>query len=449
VAKSKEPPSSGARFTVGGVVVIKGGGGNASWASNAQLHNQSPFDGWTPLTIAAYHGDEVESDKLIGRFTTLERENGPGITPLIASAMGGHVNVTRMLLQHGADPRHVVRLFEDTVLMAAAFRGAVDVASLLLDLAPDLLNQANVNGYTPLMAAAIEGHEPMVQMLIERGAGITQKTLAKHLWERTVEVDGRSHDLPYVTSEPFPHLRRSISSHAYRIIHSDKRELTAMMLASQFGHENIVSIIRNFETRSVSTYEIPEQIEKSKKIPYDLYQFTKGLVPNTTSITNAQTQFFAAVGITDNRLRGLVAGVVKAAIDGDEMRLSRVQEALDVRQAPATLPTKAPELYRDRGVDASTGKREDIEQFLTRVYKAELDAGVLTAPALSRLDIAAYGAFRENRARFPNLNIPSKSELMAREKADPELIREAQRLAKRSYRERVSGLKREAPRRGG
>ena len=183
-----------------------------------------------------------------------------------------------------------------------------------------------------------------------------------------------------------------------------------------------------------------EAVERNEYFPYDYRRNEKSFVSDKILIAKAQTQFFTAIGIKDVRLRNLVAGVVKAIIEGDHAKLNRIHVVLHGEQVPSaiTLPEKAPEMYRDRPLHHETGERENLEQFLTRVYKKEIAAGVLTEPALSRLDKTAYNLLRATKASFPGLKIPSKQELMVQDRPDPAALRAVQRLAKRSYRERLA-----------
>ena len=443
MAKAKEPPSPTDESRASGKkpsILVINEADVLFRVGKKKRPEQSPFDGWTPLTLAAYHGDEPQLAKLIGKFTNLEQENAPGVTPLIASAMGGHANVALMLLQRGANPRHVVGLFEDTALMAAAFRGAVDVARLLLAYAPDLLNRANVNGYTPLMAAAIEGHEPMVRMLIARGANVQLKTAAGSGLTRTIGLEDDSPSLPYVTSEPFPHLRRSVSSTAYRLINSDRQELTAVALASKCGHEHIVSLFRRAELSSLE-----EGIEKSEDIFYSELASNKEFVNDATSIANAQTQFFTAIGIRDKRARGLVADVIKAALDQDTARLQRVREALGKKEAPSTLASRQTlELPEAIPEEARYQPRQGVVEFLEKGWPAPyIKASALSQPDLRRLDRAAYTALHNwlRKNQLPeHLHLPTRSQLADDEvqHLDPERARHAQRIL-RAYERRSTG----------
>jgi hypothetical protein len=149
----------------------------------------------------------------------------------------------------------------------------------------------------------------------------------------------------------------------------------------------------------------------------------------------AVVEMLSKLGLSPNQHSELVAELsirLAAAIDGTPGIPSQQS------QSAATLPTEAPELYCNRPIiDHDTGERENIEQFLTRVYAEEIKAGILTEPALSRLDKTAYNVLRANKASFPDLKIPNKQELMKRDELDPEQIRQAQRVMQRSYREQA------------
>jgi hypothetical protein len=149
----------------------------------------------------------------------------------------------------------------------------------------------------------------------------------------------------------------------------------------------------------------------------------------------AIAEMLATLGISPDQHAGLVAEFstrLAAAVKGSP-EIPLQQSKLAVK-----LPVVAPELYRNRPIiNHDTGERENIEQFLNRVYAEEIKAGILTEPALSRLDKTAYNVLRANKASFPDLKIPNKQELMKRDELDPEQIRQAQRVMQRSYREQA------------
>ena len=134
---------------------------------NARLKNMPPRFGFS-YTRKLLGGGSIE-----------------GATPFFLAADAGDIDIMRMLVAHGADPR-IPALNNTTALMTASglftFDGEAEVAvedrvkaaELCLELGVDV-NAANVMGNTALHAAAIMGHDPVIKVLAEHGANMSPK----------------------------------------------------------------------------------------------------------------------------------------------------------------------------------------------------------------------------------------------------------------------------------
>ncbi len=114
-------------------------------------------------------------------------ENKMGQTPLMWAAAGGYSEITRLLLEHGADVSPKTLPSEDrvpntcricewkpspggfTAIMFAARAGDIETARLLLDAGADI-NEATYEYGNPLVIAAASGHEDLAIFLLQSGA---------------------------------------------------------------------------------------------------------------------------------------------------------------------------------------------------------------------------------------------------------------------------------------
>ena len=121
------------------------------------------------------------------------REGAPRIifaTALMRAAFAGDLELTRLLLSYGADPK-IISNDGETMLAAACGLAFIqgyhrskpaaerlEVVKLFVDLGVDV-NQADDYGITPLMAAANMGDTKMIQYLVDKGANLAAYDLGK------------------------------------------------------------------------------------------------------------------------------------------------------------------------------------------------------------------------------------------------------------------------------
>jgi ankyrin repeat protein len=154
-----------------------------------------------------------KDDTLTRTIFTMQWFFEAGATPFVRAAQSGDVELMKLLMMHGADPK-IPTDFGDTALSAAAGIGWVEgvtyehsvkdnleAVKLLLDLGLDP-NSANRDGRTPLMGAALKGRNEVVQLLVDRGAKLdtrdrgsrdTDTSVSKnagHTWQALDYADG-------------------------------------------------------------------------------------------------------------------------------------------------------------------------------------------------------------------------------------------------------------------
>jgi len=140
-------------------------------ADDRSLAGNYSHDGWTPLHLAAFFGNQACAEILLanGADVHVRSRNTMQNEPLHAAAAGRHVEVVRVLLAHGADV-NARRHGGWTALHAAADNGSVEMAKVLL--AHGAIEQSRAdNNQTPLDLALTKGHQAMVDLLDEHATG--------------------------------------------------------------------------------------------------------------------------------------------------------------------------------------------------------------------------------------------------------------------------------------
>jgi len=96
--------------------------------------------------------------------------NERGDSLLMLASYYGNLNITRLLLEHRADPERTNERGQ-TPLAGAAFKGDIIVAQLLLDHGARV-DGRGPDGRTALMVAAMFDQMEMLKLLLERGAAL-------------------------------------------------------------------------------------------------------------------------------------------------------------------------------------------------------------------------------------------------------------------------------------
>lgn len=126
-----------------------------------------------PLFEAAAKGDVAAIENLLASGAAVDARDQDQATPLIAAALGGQVEAAKLLLAKGADVM-ARNSGGFTALHAAAYGGSAEVAALLLDNKAARDDTANKAGTTPLFVAAETNHLEVVELMISKGADVSQ-----------------------------------------------------------------------------------------------------------------------------------------------------------------------------------------------------------------------------------------------------------------------------------
>ena len=126
-------------------------------------------EGRTALSWAAAEGSQESIEYLLNQPSIeLDIPDKSGQTPLLRAADAGHTKCIRMLLDRGANAKHVDNEGR-TALSLAAIKGHKVVAKLLLKINAEIDTQ-DQKGNTPLALAAENNHDAVVRFLLESGA---------------------------------------------------------------------------------------------------------------------------------------------------------------------------------------------------------------------------------------------------------------------------------------
>ena len=143
------------------------------------------------LFTAARRGDIAGLQAALAAGVPIDAANDKGFSALVLAGYDNHLEATRFLLDHGANPNHR-DASGNTALMGIGFKGYADIARLLIERGANP-NLRNGGGSTALMFAAMFGRHEMLRLLLDAGAdkdvqddrGFTALQLARQKGDET------------------------------------------------------------------------------------------------------------------------------------------------------------------------------------------------------------------------------------------------------------------------
>ncbi|XP_045431553.1 protein TANC1 isoform X5 [Pipistrellus kuhlii] len=176
---------------------------------------------------------------------------------LTAAASMGHSAVVECLLglekEHEIDVNGTDTLWGETALTAAAGRGKLDVCELLLERGA-AVSQANRRGVPPLFCAARQGHWQIVRLLLERGCDVNLSDKQGRTPLMVAACEGHLSTVEFLLSKG-----ATLSS-------LDKEGLSALSWACLKGHRAVVQFL-------VEEGAEIDQMDKNGRTPLDLAAF--------------------------------------------------------------------------------------------------------------------------------------------------------------------------------
>ena len=146
---------------------------SSGWSSTAPTSRRRTNDGVDRVALGSRRGP-FGSGQMVGRAR--RRRQGEGQVWMDSVALGidgGHLEVVKWLVEHGAD----VTAKDNngwTVLHWAASCGHLEVVKWLIEHGADVTAK-DKDGWTVLHSAAFGGHLEVVKWLVEHGADVTAK----------------------------------------------------------------------------------------------------------------------------------------------------------------------------------------------------------------------------------------------------------------------------------
>lgn len=113
--------------------------------------------GNTPLMYGCAGGHTEVVKFLLEHGANVEDHNENGHTPLMEAASAGHVELAKILLMHGAGINTHSNEFKESALTLACYKGHLDMVRFLLEAGADQEHKTD-EMHTALMEASMDGH---------------------------------------------------------------------------------------------------------------------------------------------------------------------------------------------------------------------------------------------------------------------------------------------------
>ena len=149
--------------------------------TGAAIEAKTPY-GRTALHLAAERGHITTMELLLRRAANIESRTISGDTPLVCAARGGNIHAVKLLLDHGAhiDNSLVDSRTSATAITHAIYGGSTDVTRLLLEGGADV-NFRDIEAHGGTLLHVVSRNQPggsqtrNINLLIEYGADLEAK----------------------------------------------------------------------------------------------------------------------------------------------------------------------------------------------------------------------------------------------------------------------------------
>ena len=189
---------------------------------------------FTALKISSKKGNFDVTRSLLeaGANPNLVSKN-PGFTALNNAAQFGHVECVRLLIEHGANIESPD--MATTPVHSAAYGGHVRVLDYFLKECCTNVNLLNTNGKVPLYQATIQGHTACVQLLLRHGADVN------------LTVSDQGETLVHIAvKETRRQILRALLEHKAKPDEAMKNGKTPLMLAVEQDNVDFIPLIMSY-----------------------------------------------------------------------------------------------------------------------------------------------------------------------------------------------------------
>ena len=227
LAKHPSPPNGTALYYAS----LCGFSGLAKYIICTHGEDVNAWSGYhgTPLRAASYKG-HIDVVRVLldhgANVNTSDKKN----TPLISAYHGRHLEIMRLLLGNGADADAPDDL-DDSVLNRASKHGQADVIHLLLQHNADV-NYKGFLDWTPLQGALLYGQTKVVQLLLDHGADVAQSS-------------GDSPPLHIAIRDHFSEIVQLLLEHGADVTIRDVRDRTPYQVAKSKGLTEIAQLLEH------------------------------------------------------------------------------------------------------------------------------------------------------------------------------------------------------------
>jgi len=183
----------------------------------------------TALHVCIQNNATEAAAELIRLGSPVNFKNVKGVTPIIAAAQKGNLELVQLLLKHGANP-FAVTYTGSTALIQASHFGHHLVVECLLKRGV-MAEQANYKNTTALMRAAQEGHEENVKLLLRFDSKVNREN-HENLTALMLAAQRGHHSITKI-----------LIRHGAKIDTKTPQGSTSLMLACKRGHTEVAKVL--------------------------------------------------------------------------------------------------------------------------------------------------------------------------------------------------------------